>query len=59
MIYRKEYVIDEEDYFDVEFLDASIIVDEDIRAIVNSKIESLKEIYNKKVRFLYRRIKLL
>ena len=57
MIHRKEYDFNEEDYFEVEYLDSTILADDDIRYIVNNKIESLKEIYNKKTRFLYKKIK--
>lgn len=59
MIYRKEYIVDEEEYFEVEYLDASSIVDEEIRGIVNEKIETLKDSYNRKTRVLYKRIKIL
>lgn len=53
MIHRKEYDFVKEDYFEVEYLDSTILADDDIRYIVNNKIESLKEMYNKKTRFLY------
>ena len=56
MIYRKEYIDDEADYFEVQYLDATTIVDEEVRAIVNQKIEYLKDMYNRKTRVLYKRI---
>jgi len=46
---------DEEDYFDVEYLDASLVVDEDIRVIVNNKIETIKEIYNRKLWIIHKK----
>jgi len=40
---RKEYNIGKENYFEVEFLDITLILDEQIRELVNYKIANLRE----------------
>jgi hypothetical protein len=55
MIYRKEYYLDSQEFFEVQYLDESLIVDEEIRKIINDKIENLKDMYNLKAKSMYKK----
>ena len=56
MLHRSDYY-KEDDYFEVEYIDACILADDDIRAIVNNKLETLKEQYKRKARNLMKKLK--
>jgi hypothetical protein len=43
MIWRKESSVEEMNFFEVEFLDVTMVFDDKIREIVNTKIKNLRD----------------
>ena len=56
MLHRSDFY-KEDNFFEVEYIDACILADYDIRAIVTNKLEILKEQYNRKARILMKKLK--
>ena len=56
MLHRSDFY-KEDEYFEVEYIDACTLADDNIRAIFNDKLETLKEQYNRKARILMKKLK--